>query len=248
MREISKKCSNLRPLDAKSMQNSEKKSVLSSVSKRTYNSGKISGLTHYDALVKFETADKEISSYGLTPVNPLKSWIPHRAPWLVHIIADVLILATCRKIYLQTDWEDSKGARIEKKAADLLRIKKIYQSEKVDAKKVDEAHDKRNEFARLFLTGVKIRFNRGDKRIARFMEVARSCGVDWKAGCKDPKEDSFYFPDNGLLYIWQSGNGTLHFAHGGSRSYFDESSEREIFPDTFFEVWDRLNEIPADNG
>lgn len=209
--------------------------------KRVYNSGKISGLNFFDVQVKFEKADKEIEALGLNPVNPLNSWIPRKSPWLIHMVADTIILLSCKKIYLQEDWEDSKGAKIEKKIADRLGYEIIFQSDKVNAKKVNIADDQKEAFLDAFLKGVKIRFERGDGRIAEFMKIARSFGVTWTMEeINQPKESSDYFPANGLLYVWESRTGSLHFAHGGGLKYFHSSDEREIRPDVFFDVWNKI--------
>lgn len=214
-------------------------------SKRTYNSGKISGLNYFDVQVKFEKADKEIISLGNIPVNPIKKGLPHGFPWFLHMIYDLFVLLTCRKIYLQKDWKESKGARIEERVARWFRMEIETQEMYVNAREVNKADDRKNAFLRSFLKGIKIRFAQGDKRVKGFMKIAREFGVTWSE--YSPEENSEYFPANGFLYVWESRQGKLHFAHGGSLKYFIESEEREIDPDTFFQVWDKVNEITSKN-
>lgn len=212
--------------------------------KRTYSSGKISGLNYFDTEVKFEQADDEIRSLGFKPVNPLKSWLPRRSPWCLHIAADLILMLTCSRIYLHTDWERSRGAKIEKRFADLLGYEKIYQEVVVNTRKVNEASDKKEAFFAACLRNVKIRFQSGDKRVARFMEIARSFGVEWTD--YSPREDSAYFPANGFLYVWEAKDGSFHFAHGGGREFFNKSPEKEITPDQFFDIWDQVERMTND--
>lgn len=98
--------------------------------KNCYNSGKISGLK--DAQKNFRKADFDIIDLGYNPVNPmiygLESHGYGNAPWLLHIIVDLLILVFfCRVAYFQRNWKESRGARIEHFVSKLLLIKRIYQ-------------------------------------------------------------------------------------------------------------------------
>lgn len=214
-------------------------------SNRMYNSGKISGLNYFDVQVKFEEADDEIRSLGAKPVNPLNKWlVPESSPWILHMILDILLMLTCKQIYLHKDWEESRGAKIEKKIAEKLGYKIVTQESVVNAREVNAAEDKKKAFRRSFLTSVKLRFERGDERIRQFMQIARSFGVTWTMEERlQPKEASDYFPANGLLYIWESSEGRLHFAHGGSIKYFQGSEEKEISPDLFFEIWNKVDQL-----
>ena len=97
-----------------------------------YNSGKISGLE--SAHKNFKKADFEIIDLGYNPINPmvhgLESIGLSHAPWIIHIIVDILILVLfCRIAYFQSNWRESKGARIEHRICKLLLIKRIYQDE-----------------------------------------------------------------------------------------------------------------------
>lgn len=94
---------------------------------RCYNSGKISDLPYLVANRNFGEADKEIEELGLTPVNPMLKGMKFSRPWFVHMIADLCLLATCRHIYLQTNWKESKGAQIECRIARFLGIQIWFQ-------------------------------------------------------------------------------------------------------------------------
>ncbi len=96
--------------------------------KRVYNSGKISGLPFSTVQNKFEQSDILIRRMGYKAINPLKNKLPNNAPWWLHMIFDIALLLTCRAIYLQSDWNESKGAKIEYKIAQFLKFKIIKQT------------------------------------------------------------------------------------------------------------------------
>lgn len=102
--------------------------------KNCYNSGKISGLKN--AQKNFKKADFEIIDLGYNPVNPmvhgLESVRLSNAPWIIHMIVDILILVLfCRVAYFQSNWKDSRGAKIEHFVCKVLLIKRIYQDERI---------------------------------------------------------------------------------------------------------------------
>lgn len=87
---------------------------------RCYNSGPISSLSPIAAWYNFERADRLIADeLQMQPVNPMKvTWgIRSTAPWLVHMIKDIILLLTCSDVYFQPGWEKSRGARWEFKTA-----------------------------------------------------------------------------------------------------------------------------------
>lgn len=90
--------------------------------KRCYNSGKIGGLPYPQVMENFRRADDAIRSMGLIPVSPLRNGLKHSRPWLLHMAADLLMLATCRSAYFQSNWQNSRGARTEFRVARTLRM------------------------------------------------------------------------------------------------------------------------------
>lgn len=93
--------------------------------KRCYNSGKISGLPYNVAYLKFEEAGYVIESMGYESVNPIKRGLKASAPYWAHIVFDLWLLVWCRAAYFQSDWKDSRGAKIENRVAVLLN-KELY--------------------------------------------------------------------------------------------------------------------------
>jgi len=85
--------------------------------KRAYVSGKITGLLPEQYTSNFSLAENMlIYEHGFHMheiVNPLK--LNHFTDmWLGRMIVDVWHLIWCTHIALQPNWEDSRGARIEK--------------------------------------------------------------------------------------------------------------------------------------
>lgn len=94
---------------------------------KCYSSGKIGGLNYLEAYENFRKADHEIMALGFIPVNPIIQGLKPSRPYWAHMIADILLLAKCKHIYMQRNWEDSRGAKIEYKVAKFLRLQIWYQ-------------------------------------------------------------------------------------------------------------------------
>lgn len=94
---------------------------------RCYNSGKIGGLPYEEVRKKFARANNEIRNMGMIPVSPLSNGLKPSRPWLLHMAADLCIMAGCRHIFMQDDWRNSRGARIEYRTARLLRMNIWFQ-------------------------------------------------------------------------------------------------------------------------
>ena len=207
---------------------------------KIYNSGRISGLSRENVVNKFAEADETIKAGGFLPVNPLKSWVPEWCPWLVHMAADIILLMRCDAIYMQKDWEQSRGARIEKKIAEKIGLKILYQIEReINTKDVNERWERREAFVNMFLRSVKFKFKGNDQvTVNKVMEIAREFGVTWK--WEPDREEYPFYPAYGLLYIFEDPNdGLLYFAHGGSYENFkDSTSEKEIAPDVLLNAYE----------
>ncbi len=97
--------------------------MMSSRKKRCYNSGKIGGLNYLTAMKKFLAADREILEMGMSPVNPMENGLNPSRPWWMHMVVDLFMLLRCGNIYLQRDWQQSRGARIECRVARWLGMR-----------------------------------------------------------------------------------------------------------------------------
>ena len=100
--------------------------------KSIYISGKITGLSEKQVRDNFRTALRECYRMELcnatldTFVNPLdiKPFLGIKS-WTCYMIADIAKLIKCDAIYMQRNWRESRGARLELAIAILFK-KKIY--------------------------------------------------------------------------------------------------------------------------
>ena len=97
---------------------------------RIYISGKITDIDLKRAWMNFLKVEIDYTRMGIPVVNPMsKRYFFNRMgklPWIVYMFFDIILLLGCRGIYLQPNWEDSKGSRMEYKIAKLLRFTIIY--------------------------------------------------------------------------------------------------------------------------
>ena len=96
---------------------------------RVYISGKITGVKHADKL--FARAEEKLELLGYEVVNPYKfgeylkkeyskeNKVPKYEDYMR---GDIGLLITCDAIYLLENWGTSKGARLEKKIAEVLKM------------------------------------------------------------------------------------------------------------------------------
>lgn len=96
---------------------------------RCYISGAITGVKHADKL--FARAEEKLELLGYEVVNPYKVGkhlkkvftIEHKVPkYEDYMRCDIKLLIDCDAIYLLENWGTSKGARLEKKIAEVLKM------------------------------------------------------------------------------------------------------------------------------
>ena len=94
--------------------------------KKSYNAGKISGLSILGASAKFAKFDKFIATeMDMIPINPMQHGRSWNKPGLFHIIYDLTLMLRCDAVLFQPDWVESRGARIEHFFAKLF-MKEMY--------------------------------------------------------------------------------------------------------------------------
>ncbi len=95
---------------------------------KTYISGRITGLEISEAFSNFEIAELELKNNGHEPVNVMKLFrnIPDWE-WKDYMIADIKVLFECEAIYMQRNYQESKGAKIEHSIASHLGLIIYYE-------------------------------------------------------------------------------------------------------------------------
>lgn len=98
---------------------------------KTYLSGPMTGIPRKVYLQKFDRAAKAINSCNnLKAVNPARGigvWIYYILGRKIALLYDLWLLSHCDRIYMLFDWEESKGAKLEKAFAEANNIEIKYQ-------------------------------------------------------------------------------------------------------------------------
>jgi hypothetical protein len=105
-----------------------------------YIAGPITGISDFKA--RFEQAKVEVAQLGYEPVSPCdiaKDFLDDGRPevWLACMKLDIPALLNCHGIYLLRNWENSRGARLEKLIADGLDMIILYQPEQAEPTEED---------------------------------------------------------------------------------------------------------------
>lgn len=80
--------------------------------RKIYLAGKVSGLSLIEAYQNFAMQDKEFSSIGKT-INPMHKCHPNWSWIRCMIVCIYYLVFHCNRISLQSNWQQSKGAKIE---------------------------------------------------------------------------------------------------------------------------------------
>ena len=103
---------------------------------KIYISGKITGLDPEVAEARFLNKAMEIAEQGHISVNPFaigklcKGYMPPgfspTQEWQFYMRECVMSLAQCDAIHLFPDWQNSKGAQVERNLAKTLGLEIVY--------------------------------------------------------------------------------------------------------------------------
>lgn len=80
---------------------------------KLYISGRITGLPYEEAEKMFNAAQAFLETQGFEVLNPTKNGLAPQAPWCEHMLADIRMLFSADGIFMLSDWQESRGARIE---------------------------------------------------------------------------------------------------------------------------------------
>lgn len=90
-----------------------------------YIAGKISGLRYEEANRMFTDAEQKLRGAGYKTVNPMRL-VPETASWNQSMRTCISTMATsCDKIFMIDNWQDSRGASIEKQLAKDLEFSEV---------------------------------------------------------------------------------------------------------------------------
>jgi hypothetical protein len=90
---------------------------------KIYISGKVTGVKHPEW--KFAKTEKYLQSLGHEVLNPVEL-CRNDLPWKEAMIICLEELKKCNAIYVQPDWEKSRGAKIEISCAEKYGFEIIY--------------------------------------------------------------------------------------------------------------------------
>lgn len=93
--------------------------------KKVYISGKITGIENEAPLI-FSNAESMLQSHGFFTINPLSLKHDHDKSWCAYMKEDIKALCDCNCIYMLSNWQASKGAKIEHQIALYLNLEIIY--------------------------------------------------------------------------------------------------------------------------
>jgi hypothetical protein len=101
------------------------------ITKRIYIAGKFTGLQYDSVKQKFKDTEIMLKNKGYFVINPVRltTMFLHKS-WKFNMIICILFLILfCDKIYIQKDWLDSKGAKLEYIIALELGYEIIFEQE-----------------------------------------------------------------------------------------------------------------------
>lgn len=90
--------------------------------KKIYIAGKVTGEPIAECTKKFRLAQKEIESMGFDGINPFEVVMDFKATWQAAMKKCIKALVDCDAMVILPCWQDSKGAKIERKLAEDLGI------------------------------------------------------------------------------------------------------------------------------
>ena len=98
---------------------------------KVYISGKITGLHPREYRGKFKAAVRKLNEMGHEAINPARMDV-YNLTYAQYMAIDGMLVKFSDAIYMLDNWEDSKGARMEKELAESLGLKVMYEKEGID--------------------------------------------------------------------------------------------------------------------
>jgi hypothetical protein len=95
------------------------------MNRTAYVAGKITGLPKTDVQSKFSTINKQLSGQGYQVVNPL-AVNDDTQSWDEAVRNDIKIMLECDEVHMLPDWQESRGAQLERDIALRLGMQVVY--------------------------------------------------------------------------------------------------------------------------
>ncbi len=95
---------------------------------KIYIAGKVTGLNYEDVKEEFNQAAEICASQGFEVVNPLTIINNKNEDWATAMRKCIKALCDCSHIFMISNWEESKGAKLENKIAREIGIICIYET------------------------------------------------------------------------------------------------------------------------
>ena len=95
------------------------------MNKTAYVAGKITGLPREDVKEKFNMITSQLTNQGYLVVNPL-AVNDNSQSWDVAVRNDIKIMLECDEVHLLPDWQESRGAQLERDIALRLGMNLVY--------------------------------------------------------------------------------------------------------------------------
>lgn len=95
------------------------------MNKTAYIAGKVTGLPKNHVVSKFNTVEDQLISMGYQVVKP-QAVYEDNASWDVAVRGDIKKMLECDEVHLLPDWQDSRGAQLERDIALRLGMQVVY--------------------------------------------------------------------------------------------------------------------------
>lgn len=100
---------------------------------KIYISGAITGVSPLDAKNNFESAAIILRDMGHEPINPMEIGLDESGDhtWAEYMLADMPFVFEADAIFMLENWQQSKGARIERYIFEVMEKPIFYQASNI---------------------------------------------------------------------------------------------------------------------
>lgn len=95
------------------------------MNRTVYIAGKITGLPKEEVQSKFNNITSRLTDMGYTVVNPAVA-LDEERNWRDAVRADIKKMLECDEVHLLPDWQESRGAQLERDIALRLGMQVVY--------------------------------------------------------------------------------------------------------------------------